>query len=68
MVVQGNPQCGVEVACGGVFIERLTFVYDPAWWEYPYKVFDNSAPTWATDYALMLFMLYGAYTVRRDAP
>ena len=68
MVLQGNPQCGVEVDCGSVFLERLTFVYDAAWWHYPYKIFDNSGPTWLTDYALCLFMLYGFYTVKRDTP
>ena len=56
-MLDGNPQCGVEVNCGSTLLENITFIFDPVWWNYPYKVFDNSIGTWATDYALAVFMV-----------
>jgi len=67
-MLDGNPQCGVEVNCGSTLLENITFIFDPVWWNYPYKVFDNSIGTWATDYALAVFMVYQTAFLRlRDA-
>mmetsp|Transcript_67397 Transcript_67397/g.115774 ORF Transcript_67397/g.115774 Transcript_67397/m.115774 type:complete len:413 (+) Transcript_67397:55-1293(+) len=66
-MLNGNPQCSVDVYCGDALIERLTFIFDPVWWSYPYKIFDNSFATYGTDYLLGIFMLWGVYTLHRDA-
>mmetsp|Transcript_37640 Transcript_37640/g.48692 ORF Transcript_37640/g.48692 Transcript_37640/m.48692 type:complete len:434 (+) Transcript_37640:104-1405(+) len=62
-----NPACGININCGDSFLQRLLFLFDPVWWSYPFKNFDNTGATYLTDYGLCLFMLYGAYSVIRDA-
>lgn len=48
--------------------EAMTHIYQPVWFEYTRKLFDNTAKTYLTDFALGVFMLFGLYSLKANAP
>ncbi len=57
MPLNGNPQCYIDVHCGDHILEKLTHIFSPVWWKFPYKHFDNTPETYVTDYLIGAFMV-----------